>query len=138
MEGLFFIIFSISMIALTLGTGAIYALIKKKIEDGRRKKHPQLWKWFEECNEKGRESIRWYNTRIAPKKRAIDTILREWDYYSAEIRTQKEEDLENLRQSISSAMNVCVEMDASIEILREKIRNYIKDHDLKWAKDMGW
>ena len=138
MEGLFFIIFSVSMVALTIGTGAIYAFINKKIETKRRKNHPQLWKWFEECNEKSRESARWYNTRIAPKKRAIDTILREWDYYSIEIRTQKETDLEILRQSIDSAMTVYVGMEANVESLREKIRKYVKEHDLQWARDMGW
>lgn len=138
MEGLFFIIFTISMIALTFCTGAIYALIKKKIEAKRRKKHPQLWKWFEECNEKGFESARWYNMHIAPAKRSIDVILREWDYYPIEIRIQKEADLEVLRQSINSAMSVYVGMNTNIESLREKIRKYVKEHDLQWARDMGW
>lgn len=138
MEGLFFIIFTISMIALTFGTGAIYTLINKKIEAKRRKKHPQLWKWFEECNEKSFESARWYNMHIAPAKRSIDVILREWDYYSIEIRNQKEMDLEILRQSIDSATTVYVGMEANVESLREKIRKYVKEHDLQWARDMGW
>lgn len=109
-----------------------------RAEKKRKAEHPQLWKWMEECNEKGAEESRWYNTMVAPLKSKVDAILREWDYYSAETKSQKEEELENLRKAIESAMEVYNEMHADTQTLRDAIRNYVEEHDLKWAQHWGW
>lgn len=107
-------------------------------ENRRKKAHPQLWKWIEECNEKGAEESRWYNAMVAPLKDKIDAILREWNYYSTETRVQKTKELEGLRLAVEDAMEVYKEMCADTQTLRDAIHSYVEEHDLEWARHWGW
>lgn len=125
-------------VGLSFGIGGIANLCIKITETKRKKAHPELWRWMKDCNEKGQEECRWYNAMVKPLKDKIDTILREWDYYSAETKSQKEEELENLRKAMESAMEVYNEMRADTQTLRDAIHNYVEEHDLEWARHWGW
>ena len=93
---------------------------------------------MDECYEAGVEECRWYNTQVAPLKSKVDAILREWDYYSTDTKSKKEEELENLRKAIESANAVYYEMNNKTEAIRSKIHDYVEQHDLKWARNWGW
>lgn len=109
-----------------------------RTEAKRKQAHPDLWVWFDECEEAGAEECRWYNAQIAPLKNKVDAILREWDYYSADTKSKKEEELENLRKAIESANEVYIVMRNKTEAIRTKIHNYVEENGLEWAKEWGW
>lgn len=125
-------------VGLSLAISGTINLCCDYTEKKRKKAHPQLWVWFDECNEAGQEECRWYNAQIAPLKSKVDAILREWDYYSAETKFQKEEELENLRKAIESANVVYCEMHYKTETIRSTIHDYVEKHDLEWARHWGW
>ena len=139
MEGLLVLLGIIVVsVGLSLGISGIINLCYDVTEDKRKKAHPQLWVWFDECNEAGQEECRWHNAQIAPLKNKVDAILREWNYYSAETKSQKEIELENLRKAIESADAVYREMHHKTEAIRSKIHDYVEEHDLEWARHWGW
>ena len=139
MEGLLiFLGIIVVSVGLSLGISGIINLCYDVTEDTRKKAHPQLWVWFDECNEAGQEECRWHNAQIAPLKNKVDAILREWNYYSAETKSQKEIELENLRKAIESADVVYREMHNKTEAIRSKIHDYVEEHDLEWARHWGW
>ena len=139
MEGLLVLLGIIVVsVGLSLGISGIINLCYDVTEDRRKKAHPQLWVWFDECNEAGQEECRWHNAQIAPLKNKVDAILREWDYYTAETKLKKEEELENLRKAIESADVVYREMHNKTEAIRSKIHDYVEEHDLDWARHWGW
>lgn len=139
MEGLLVLLGIIVVsVGLSLGISGIINLCYEVTEDKRKKAHPQLWVWFDECNEAGHEECRWHNAQIAPLKNKVDAILREWNYYSAETKSQKEIELENLRKAIESADVVYREMHNKTEAIRSKIHDYVEEHDLDWARHWGW
>ena len=109
-----------------------------RTETKRKQAHPNLWVWFEECDEAGAEECRWYNAQIAPLKKKVDAILREWDYYPTDTKSKKEEELENLRKAIESANKVYTVMHNKTEAIRTKIHNYVEENDLEWARKWGW
>lgn len=125
-------------VGLSLAISGIINLCVDLTEKKRKNAHPQLWVWFDECDEAGQEECRWHNAQIAPLKKKIDAILREWDYYTAETKLQKEEELENLRKAIESADKVYIEMHNKTEAIRSKIHDYVEEHDLEWARHWGW
>ena len=125
-------------VGMSFAIGGIITAYNSLIDEKRRQTHPQLWSWFEECNEACKQESMWYNSQIAPLKQKIDTILAKWDYYSAETRHQKEEELENLRKAIEIADIVYTEMCNKTQAIRSKIHNYVEEHDLEWARHSGW
>ena len=139
MEGLLVLLGIIVVsVGLSLGISGIINLCYDVTEDKRKKAHPQLWVWFDECNEAGQEECRWHNAQIAPLKNKVDAILREWNYYSAETKSQNEIELENLRKAIESADVVYREMHNKTEAIRSKFHDYVEEHDLEWARHWGW
>ena len=139
MEGvLIFLGIIVVSVVLSLAISGTINLCYNLTEKKRKKAHPQLWVWFDECNDAGQEECRWHNAQIAPLKNKIDAILREWDYYTAETKVQKEEELENLRKAIESADKVYIEMHNKTEAIRSKIHDYVEEHDLEWARHWGW
>lgn len=104
----------------------------------RRQAHPQLYLWFDECEEAGRQSCMWYNEQIAPLKRQVDAILKEIDYYPAEQRAEKEVELEELRKRIYVAQAIKKSLEEKVEEVRNKIKKYVADNNLVWAKKWGW
>jgi hypothetical protein len=107
-------------------------------ENRRKKAHPQLWIWFDECNEAGQKECEWHNSKVLPLKRKIDSILHDWDYYSADTKRAKEEELESLRKAHESVNKVYFEMGLQTASIREKIHRYVEEHDLDWARHWGW
>lgn len=116
----------------------IMCAIDDRKDAKRRKAHPDLYRWFDEADEKGSECIRWHNREIAPRKRQIDAILRDWDYYTAEERAQKEKELEELRNRIYLANITDRTLEEEREAICNKIRKYVADNNLEWAKKWGW
>ena len=104
----------------------------------RRQAHPQLYLWFDECEEAGRQSCMWYNEQIAPLKRDVDAILKEIDYYPAEQRVEKEAELEELRKRIYVAQAIKQSLEEKVEEVRIKIKKYVADNNLEWAQKWGW
>ena len=104
----------------------------------RRQAHPQLYLLFDECEEAGRQSCIWYNEQIAPLKREVDAILKEIDYYPAEQRAEKEAELEELRKRIYVAQAIKKSIEEKVEEVKTKIKKYVADNNLEWAKKWGW
>lgn len=139
MEAVLILLLIVAIVAgIAFATDKLISWGYDRAEKKRKAEHPQLWKWMEECNEKGAEENRWYNAMVAPLKSKIDAILREWDYYSTETRVQKTEELENLRLAVEDAMEVYNEMCADTQTLRDAIHDYVEEHDLEWARHWGW
>ena len=138
MEFVILIVLIGGSVLLSIGITELIELHRKAVEKKRKKAHPQLWRWMDECYEAGAEECRWYNAQVAPLKSKVDAILREWDYYSADTKSKKEEELENLRKAIESANAVYYEMNNKTEAIRSKIHDYVEQHDLKWARSWGW
>ena len=104
----------------------------------RRREHPELFRLFDMVNEKGGECCHWYNEQISPKKREIDNILKDWDYYTDERRTQKEAELKRLREDLQVAQTMDNVLESELVELREQTKDYVKKHNVEWAKKMGW
>lgn len=104
----------------------------------RRQAHPQLYLLFAECEEAGRQSCMWYNEQIAPLKREVDAILKDIDYYPAEQRVEKEAELEELRKRIYVAQAIKRSLEEKVEEVKTKIKKYVADNNLEWAKKWGW
>ena len=104
----------------------------------RQREHPELYQLFDLVNEKGGECCRWYNEQISPKKREIDNILKDWDYYTDERRIQKETELKRLREDIQTAETIDKVLHSELVELREQTKDYVKKHNVEWAKKMGW
>jgi len=115
-------------------TGWYYDNRNKK----REKEHPELYKLFDAVNEKCRDCCRWYNEQIAPKKREIDNILKDWNYYTNERRAQKEAELKKLRADLQIAETIDKTLESELVELREQTKDYVKEHNVEWAKKMGW
>lgn len=109
-----------------------------KREAKRKAQHPQLYELFNQVNTKSTESTRWYNKEIAPRKREIDAILKEWDYYTAETKRQKEQELEELREAIELATITKKIIEDELRDLRMQVREYIVRNNVEWAKEWGW
>lgn len=137
---------SLAVIAGVMAIIAVATIIIIKIDSWRcdrrdakrRQAHPRLYLWFDECEEAGRQSCMWYNDQIAPLKRQVDAILREIDYYPVEQRAGKEAELEELRKRIYVAQCIEKSLDEKVEEVRIKIKKYVADNNLEWAKKWGW
>ena len=104
----------------------------------RKMIHPELYKWFDEAHEKGNECIQWYNNEIAPYKRQVDIILRDWNYYTSREKEQKEREIEELNNHIYVANITDKMLEEEREAICNKIKKYVADNNLKWAKKWGW
>jgi hypothetical protein len=104
----------------------------------RRREHPELFRLFDECREKSDESIRWYNNEIAPRKREVDAILKTIDYLPKKQRAQEEDRLEEIRDRIYLAKITRKVLEEELEEIKNKIRKYVVDNNVEWAKKQGW
>ena len=109
-----------------------------RTEAKRKQAHPDLWVWFEECDEAGHAQCVHHNSKIAPLKRKVDAILSEWNYYTEETKSKKEIELENLRKDIEAHEVVYAELCEKTEAIRTKIHNYVEENDLEWERKWGW
>ena len=104
----------------------------------RQKEHPELYRLFDAVNEKCKDCCFWYNEQISPKKREIDNILKDWNYYTDERRTQKEAELKKLRADLQIAETIHDNLESELVELREQTKDYVKKQNVEWAKKMGW
>lgn len=116
--------------------GAFIAFIINRTIDYKTKKrkqnHPALFEMIEEANQIATKSCKFYNSMIVPKKKEIDRILKDWDYYPTEVRNQMEKELENLRQEV---YNLGIDekiMHSELNELRERIEEYKRVHGISW------
>ena len=121
------------------GANALYWVIDKcckKVEAKRKAEHPELFKLFEMVYERSTMSCQWFNKEIAPRKRQVDAILKEWNYYTEKTKSEKEKELEELREAIELARVTENLIDGELRDLRQQVRDYITAHEIKWAN--GW
>lgn len=104
----------------------------------RRREHPELFRLFDMVDEKAGECCHWYNEQIAPMKREIDNILKDWDYYTDARKEQKEAELKRLREDLQVAQTMDKALESELVELREQTKDYVKKHNVEWAKKMGW
>lgn len=137
---------AIIVLVIIIGSSVIFGLVVNAIiewcydytEAKRKKAHPDLWVWFDECDKAGKAECHYHNDNIAPLKRKIDNIIKNWNYYTAETKSQKEQELENLRKQLETHELVYSMMCAETQDIRDKIHNYVEQHDLDWARRWGW
>lgn len=142
MEALFIIAVCVALV-LSMGlfiwvTDKVMGAHYTKREAKRKAEHPQLYQLFEQANAKSTESCHWYNKEIASRKREVDAILKEWDYYTSDTKRKKEQELEELREGIELATVTEKIIDDELRELRKQIREYIDRNNVKWAKEWGW
>ena len=104
----------------------------------RQREHPELYRLFDEVNEKCSECCHWHNENIVPLKKEIDRILADWNYYTDARREQKEVELKKLREELQVAQTMDNVLHSELVELREKTRDYVRTHDLEWARKWGW
>ena len=127
----FIIVILLIIYIATKFSNAIY----NKREEKREKQYPELYRLIELHNEKQHEICNWYNSQIAPLKKQVDIILKNMDYFPKDIRIKKEKELEDLRIKIYTAQMAYQSLDKQVKENRNKIKEYIKKNNIKWAKD---
>lgn len=100
--------------------------------------HPELIKLFDAIREKGSECIRWHNNNISPKKREVDRMIKEMPYLPEVKRAEAEDELEKLRCEIYTAQIIHNTLESELHELREQAHEYVRKHNVKWAKKEGW
>jgi uncharacterized coiled-coil DUF342 family protein len=143
MKGFIFTItFFAVIIAVPIAGAWIVFKILDKIADRRdaerKREHPELYRLFDEVNEKCGECCRWHNKNIVPLKKEIDRILADWNYYTDARREQKEAELKRLREELQVAEAMHNALNSELVELREQTRDYVSAHDLEWARKWGW
>lgn len=143
MEGFIFTITLFAVLAaVPVGGGFIVFKILDKIADRkdaeRKREHPELYRLFDEVDKKCVECCHWHNENIVPLKKEIDRILEDWNYYTDARREQKETELKRLREELQVAEVTDNVLHSELVELREKTRDYVKVHDLEWARKWGW
>lgn len=109
-------------------------VIWKKKEAKRKSEHPTLFYLLQEYDSAGEEEAQWILQQIQPKKKEIDTILKEMPYYPAEIIVKKEKELERLRCDVYVAQLTARSFVEQKEEIKEKINDYIEKHNIKWME----
>lgn len=107
--------------------------IRNRKEAKHRKEHPEFFRLYDEYDEKGDTARRFYNTEIASRKRKVDAMLKEEPYWPQQVREQKLEEIEKLRCGIYTAECMEKGLDKDTEEARQKVVEYVKKHNIKWA-----
>ena len=130
------VVFCGTIILLSVGICWVWGKGQDRINAKRKAEHPELFKLFEMVYERSTMSCQWFNKEIAPRKRQVDAILKEWDYYTEKTKSEKEKELEELREAIELARVTENLIDGELRDLRQQVRDYITAHEIKWAN--GW
>ena len=139
-------ILTLSILAVLIAFVALFCYITDKLigwhydrrDAKRRRAHPELYKLFDAVKEKSSEGIQWRNEQIYPKKKQIDNILKDWNYYTDSKREQKEVELKRLREELQIAETIDRVLESELVELREQVKDYVKKHDIEWAKKWSW
>lgn len=130
------IAFAGTIILLAVGFGWVWDKTQDRITAKRKAEHPELFRLFDAVYERSTMSCQWYNKEIAPRKRQVDAILKEWNYYTEKTKSEKEQELEELREAIELARVTENLIDGELQDLRQQVRDYITANGITWAQ--GW
>ncbi len=118
---------------------AVYAefkigdILSNRKEAKHRKEHPEFFRLRDEFGEKVETKSNYYNKEISPRKCKVDSMLREEAYWPQEVRGQKMEEVEKLRREIYTAECTYKELDKDTQEARQKVVEYVRTHNIKWA-----
>jgi hypothetical protein len=118
-------------------TWVIYAIVNAIWEHKTLKKRleqPKFYGWIAELNDMVGEEVRYHNKEIAPLKREIDKLIAEQSYYAADKRLLMAGVLEEYRQTLADREYELKRMKFESAKLRNRIREYNKEHEL----EKGW
>ena len=113
----------------------ISVALSNRKEAKHRKEHPEFFRLYNEYDEKGSTACRFHNTEITPRKRKVDTMLKEEPYWPQQVREQKMEEVEKLRREIYTAECMYKALNKETEEARKKVADYVHTHNIKWAGD---
>lgn len=108
-------------------------VLSNRKEAKHRKEHPEFFRLRDEFTEKVEIKGNYYNNEIAPRKRKVDFMLKEERYWPQEKQEQKMEEVEKLRREIYTAECMYKELDKDTEEARQKVVEYVREHNIKWA-----
>lgn len=109
--------------------------IEKRNDRKHHKEHPEYFRLYKDYSNKADNSLYFYNTEIAPRKRKVKAMLEEEPYWPREVREQKMEDVEKLRREIYTGECMRRGLDKETEKARQKVADYVRKHNIKWAGD---
>jgi hypothetical protein len=118
-------------------TWVIYAIVNAIWEHKVLKKrlaHPKFYGWIAELDEKIDVEARYRVNEIAPIKREIDRLIAEQPYFTAEEQVRMLGVLEEYREALADRQYELKRMEFESAKLRNRIREYNKEHNL----ESGW
>ena len=68
----------------------------------------------------------------------LDKIIRDSNYYTSKKKEKKEKEIEELNNHIYIANITDKMLEEEREAICNKIKKYVADNNLKWAKKWGW
>lgn len=127
----FGIVFGLGLLCFVLCE--VMNFIDKKRNERHHKEHPEFFRLREDFSEKANMACRFYNREIAPLKHQVKTLLEEEPYWPREVREKKLEELEEIRRKIYTGECMYKELRKEIEEARQKVVDYVQNHNIKWA-----
>lgn len=109
--------------------------IDKKRDKKYHREHPEYFRLYNDFSDKADTGCRFHNTEITPRKRKVKAMLEEEPYWPREVYEQKMEEVEKLRREIYTAECMCRGLDKETEEARQKVADYVRTHNIKWAGD---
>lgn len=109
--------------------------ISKKEDKKHHKEHPEYFRLYNDFIDKADTGCHFYNTEIAPRKRKVDYMLRDEPYWPQEVREQKMAEVEKLRREIYAGECMYKGLDKETQEARQKVADYVRKHNIKWAGD---
>lgn len=113
---------------------AIISYVYDRKELKKRKAHPKFYGWIAELNDMVYAEICFRDTEISPLKREIDKMIAEMPYLTAEKQVQMVGVLEEYKETLADRKYELKRMEFESEKLRNRIREYNKEHNL----ESGW
>lgn len=108
---------------------------EKQADKKHHKEHPEYFRLYNDFSDKADTGCRFHNAEIAPRKRKVKAMLAEEPYWPREVREQKMEEIEKLRREIYTAECMCKGLDKETQEARQKVADYVRKHNIKWAGD---
>lgn len=115
--------------------GRIVGFICNRKDKKRHEEHPEFFRLRNEFGKKADIACSFYNKEISPRKRKVDSMLKEETYWPQEVREQKMEEIEKLRREIYFAEDTYKYMNKETDDARQKVVEYVREHNIKWAGD---
>lgn len=119
-------------------TWVIYAIVNAIWEHKELKKrmeHPLFYGWIAELNEMTSAEVKYHNTEISPLKKEIDKMIAEMPYLTVEKQVQMVGVLEEYKETLADRKYELKRMEFESAKLRNRIREYNKEHKLESCWD---